>query len=66
MFSERFIHNISSRLYYFEDGEMAEWLKALLSKSSVPGNRYPGFESLSLRQVLISGNGIVHNTLQKE
>lgn len=38
---------------------MAEWLKALLSKSSIRGNSYPGFESLLLRQVLTHMN-IIH------
>ena len=33
-------------------GEVTEWLKVLVSKTSVPGFRYRGFESHPLRQIV--------------
>ena len=36
-------------------GEMAEWSNAVDSKSIVLFTGYPGFESLSLRQLVLNG-----------
>ena len=41
-------------LRWFGSGEMAEWLKALVLKTS-DVERHRGFESLSLRQLNIRG-----------
>ena len=44
-------------------GEVTEWLKVLVSKTSVPGFRYRGFESHPLRQVFLVRPGLIFSHL---
>ena len=46
------VHN--SKIHTFNPGEVAEWLKAPVSKTGISGNRDRGFESRPLRHTSYS------------